>query len=33
MSYPNPKPGPCPKDRTGQCYPFQFVGVDYASLI
>ena len=33
MPYPSPKPGPCPKDRTGQCYPFQFVGVDYAGLI
>ena len=32
MSYPGPKPGPYPKDRTEQCYPFQVVGVNYAGM-
>ena len=32
---PNPssKPGPLPKDRTEQCYPFKVIRVDYAGPI
>ena len=32
MSKPSRKPGPYPKDRTKQCYPFEVVGVAHAGL-
>ena len=33
MLFPSLKPGPLPKKRTQECYPFQVIGVDYTGPI
>ena len=32
VPYPQPKPGPLPKDRSAAAIPFQVIGTDYAGL-